>query len=80
MADVNANPGATTVVPDPKRPWKAIAGAVVTFLGLLWAALEGKQDRLGSMTLVEWLSVLVPTILTFAAVYGIPNPKVVVRR
>lgn len=65
------------VVADPKRPYKAIAGAVVTFIGLLWAALEGQQDNLGNMTVQEWISVLVPVVLTFAAVYGIPNPKIV---
>lgn len=76
MADPNPVPG-TRVVADPKRPWKAIAGAVVAFIGLLWAALEGHRNDLGNMTLEEWLSVLVPTFLAFAAIYIVPNPKVV---
>lgn len=62
---------------DPSKPYKAYAGAAVTFLGLLWAALEGR-DTLSNMTLMEWLSVIVPAVLTFAAVYGVSNP--IVRR
>jgi hypothetical protein len=78
MSDVTPVPASDAVVADPKRPWKAYAGAFVTLLGLLWAALEGRDD-LGNMTVMEWLSIIVPTILTFAAVYGIENPKVVRR-
>lgn len=58
---------------DPKRPWKAIAAFVLTVLGLLWASLEGRDD-LGNMTMMEWLAIIVPTILTTGAVYGIRNP------
>lgn len=58
---------------DPKRPWKAIAAFVLTVLGLLWASLEGRDD-LGNMTTMEWLAIIVPTILTTGAVYGIRNP------
>ena len=61
---------------DPRKPYKAYLGAFVTFLGLLWASLEGK-DNLGNMTVMEWAAVIIPVILTFAAVYGIENPKVV---
>jgi hypothetical protein len=61
---------------DPKRPWKAIAAFVVTLLGTLWAALEGRED-LGSLTLMGWLSIIIPTILGTAAVYGFRNPVVV---
>lgn len=64
-----------TLEADPRRPYKAVAAFVVTVLGLLWAALEGR-DNLGNMTLMEWLSIIVPTILTTAAVYGVRNPKV----
>jgi hypothetical protein len=73
-----ANDGLPTprVEADPKKPFKAIAGAFVTLLGLLWAALEGRDD-LADMTAMEWASIIVPTILTFAAVYGVRNPKVV---
>lgn len=59
-------------LPDPKRPYKAYAAAGVTFLGLLWAQLDGLDWS--ALTWQEWVSVLVPTVLAFAATYGIPNP------
>lgn len=59
--------------PDPRRPYKAYAAFVFTLLGLLWASLEGR-DTLDTMTLMEWLSVIVPVVLTTGAVYGIGNP------
>lgn len=55
------------------KPYKAYAAFVLTVLGLLWAALEGR-DSLDNMTLMEWLSIIVPVILTTGAVYGIRNP------
>lgn len=60
--------------PDPARPWKAVAAGVVAFLGLLWANLEGRQDRLGTLSVNEWITVLVPTVLVFAGTYAVPNP------
>lgn len=66
-------PTTARVEADPKRPWKAIAAFVLTVLGLLWASLEGRDD-LGNMTMMEWLAIIVPTILTTGAVYGIRNP------
>ena len=68
------------VVPDPKRPYKAIATLVITFLGLLWANLEGKRDTLDNMTKWEWLTVIVPTIIATGAVYGISNPMIIKRQ
>lgn len=61
---------------DPRRPYKAIAAFVLTVLGLLWAALAGR-DTLTDMSLMEWLSIIVPTILTTGAVYGISNPATI---
>lgn len=58
---------------DPTRPYKAVAAFVLTVLGLLWAALEGR-DSLGDMSVMEWASIVVPVILTTGAVYGIRNP------
>lgn len=60
---------------DPKRPWKAVAAFVVTVLGTLWAALEGRED-LGDLTVMGWASIIIPTILATAAVYGVRNPVV----
>lgn len=71
-----AIPGPASVEADPKKPYKAYAAFLVTLLGTLWAALEGKDD-LSNMTLMEWLTIIVPTLLTTAAVYGIRNPKIV---
>lgn len=62
---------------DPKRPYKAVAAFVLTLLGLLWASLEGR-DNLDNMSLMEWLAIVVPVILTTGTVYGITNPKVIV--
>lgn len=63
------------VVADPKRPYKAIAGAIVTFLGLLWANIQASPHPLNSVN--DWLSVLIPTAVAFGAVYKVTNPKVV---
>lgn len=60
---------------DPRKPYKAIATLVITFLGLLWANLEG-HDTWGSLGVQEWVTIVVPTVLATAAVYGIRNPRV----
>jgi hypothetical protein len=77
---MSTNPGPIVPAPyvedDKSKPFKAYAGAFVTLLGLLWAALEGR-DTLDNMSLMEWLSIVVPVILTFATIYGVRNPKVV---
>lgn len=51
---------------------KAIVAFAVTFIGTLWANLEGRDD-LGSLNFQEWLTVIVPTVLSVAAVYGFSN-------
>lgn len=71
----DTTPAPANVEDNPGKPYKAYAGAFVTLLGLLWASLEGR-DTLNNMSTMEWLSIIVPVILTFAAVYGISNPKV----
>lgn len=65
--------GVASIEADPKRPYKAVAAFFLTVLGLLWASLAGR-DSLDNMALMEWLSIIVPTILTTGAVYGIRNP------
>ena len=64
------------VVADPKKPYKAYVAFVLTTLGLFWAALQGR-DTLDNMSMMEWLSIIIPVILTTGAVYGVENPKVV---
>ena len=67
MAD--ATPAPST----PTKPYKSVAAFLVTLLGTLWASLEGR-DTLSSMSLMEWLSIIVPTLLSTAAVYQVTNP------
>lgn len=68
-------PNTATVEADPRKPYKAVAAFLVTLLGTLWASLEGRDDW-GNMTGQEWLTIIIPTLLATAAVYGIRNPKV----
>jgi drug/metabolite transporter (DMT)-like permease len=58
---------------DPKKPWKAIVGAVVTFVGLVWANLDGRTD-FDAITRNEWIGAVLGAVIAFGAVYGIPNP------
>lgn len=55
------------------KPYKAVVAFVVTLLGTLWANLQGRED-LATMGLIEWLTVIVPTVLASAAVYSTSNP------
>lgn len=71
MQPVNNAP----VEADPRRPYKAIAAFFITVIGLLWANLAGR-DSFDNMTTMEWLTIIVPTILATGAVYGIENPMV----
>jgi hypothetical protein len=68
------------VVADPQKPWKAVAAAVVAFIGLLWANLAGHQADLGHMSVQDWLTVIVPTVVAFGATYAVPNPKTIKER
>lgn len=68
----NVNTGA--VEADPRRPYKAYAAFVITFIGLLWANLEGRETW-STMGLQDWMTVVVPTLIATGAVYGIRNPK-----
>jgi hypothetical protein len=77
MANVNPVPGQAAAVKDnPKVPVKAIVGALITFVSLLWANLDGKQDNLGAVTANEWIGVVVATVIAFGGIYGFSNPKV----
>ena len=76
MTEFTPEPTTARVEADPARPYKAIAAFVLTVLGLLWASLEGR-DNLADMTVMEWLAIIVPTILTTGAVYGIRNPMTI---
>jgi hypothetical protein len=73
-------PATPEVQDDPGKPLKAIVASLVALAGLLWAALEGKADSWSNMSAQEWISILVPVLLTFAGTYITPNPKVLKRR
>lgn len=64
-----------TVTADPKRPYKAYVAGFLAFLGLLWANLQGTPDW-GTLGFQDWLTILIPTILTFGATYVVANPLV----
>lgn len=64
----------SNVIADPKRPYKAYAAAAIAFLGLLWANLQGVEDW-GSLGFQDWMTIIVPTILTFGGTYLVQNPK-----
>lgn len=72
MSDPNI---VSRVEADPKRPWKAYAAMVVAFIGLLWANLQGVED-FGTLDFQDWLTIVVPTLITFGATYFVENPKV----
>jgi hypothetical protein len=61
--------------PDPGRPWKAVAALVVAALGMIWANLLG-ADTWETLNFQEWLTIIVPPILTALGVYFVPNPQV----
>lgn len=52
---------------DPKRPWKAIAGAV-------FAALSASLAFAGDLP--TWAIILITCIVAGLATYVVPNPKV----
>lgn len=55
------------------KPYKAVAGFVLTFLGTLIATVQGRTD-LDSMKLIDWCIVVGSALVTAGAVYGISNP------
>lgn len=63
----------TPAPPTPTKPYKAIAGFVLTFLGLIVQALTSNADA-NSITLQEWLVIVVGSLVSAGAVYGITNP------
>lgn len=63
------------VIADPAKPYKAYLAAIGLIIGLMWANLQGRPT-LDGMDLMDWLTVIVPTVLTTIAVYTKENPKV----
>ena len=59
----------------PTRPYKAIAGFVLTFLGTFLATVQGRTD-LDTMGVIDWLIVAGSALVVAGTVYGITNPPV----
>jgi hypothetical protein len=77
MTDLGNTPaGVPEVVADPKKPWKALAGFVLTFLALVLQAINGGDDK---FTVNEWLVIIIGSIVAAGGVYLVPNPKVLKR-
>lgn len=64
---------ATPAPPTATKPYKAIAAFVLTFLGLLVQAVTAKADA-REITVQEWIVIVVGSLVTTGAVYGITNP------
>lgn len=56
----------------PTKPYKAIASFVLTFAGLVLQAVTGHGD--GGITGQEWLVIIVGSLVSAGAVYGVTNP------
>lgn len=54
------------------KPYKAVAGFILTFLGLVVQALVGQGDA--GITVREWAVIVIGSLVTAGAVYGITNP------
>lgn len=63
----------TPAPPTPTKPYKAIVGFVIAFLGALTATLQGRTD-LGNMSVVDWLIILATAVVTAGGVYQVTNP------
>lgn len=72
MSSVNDGVYGNTPTNVPTKPYKAIAGFVLTFLGLVVQAITGKADS--GITLQEWIVIIVGSLVSAGAVYGITNP------
>lgn len=80
MSDMNPPAPVTVeaVEDDPKKPWKAYAATAIAFLGLIWANLQGVESW-GTLDFQDWVTIVVPAILTFGGTYMVSNPKVLNR-
>jgi hypothetical protein len=55
------------------KPYKAIAGFVLTFLAALLATVQGRTD-LDTMKVIDWCIVVGGALVVAGGVYGITNP------
>lgn len=59
--------------PTPTKPYKAIAGFVLTFLAALLATVQGRPTLEG-MRLIDWFIVIGGALVSAGVVYGVTNP------
>lgn len=62
------------VAADPKRPYKAVAAFVLSFLTALYATLQGRAD-LDSTRPIDWVIIILGAIVTAGATFAVTNPK-----
>lgn len=60
---------------DPSRPYKAVVAFLGTFLVSLFAALQDKTE-LDTMSVNQWILVILGALVSAAVTYGVPNPIV----
>jgi hypothetical protein len=63
------------MVPDPARPWKAIAAFVLAFLTALYASLQGRPE-LETLKAIDWIIIVLGAVVTAGATYMVRNPQV----
>lgn len=61
--------------PDPKRPYKAIVGFLIAFIGALVTAIT--QEDVDALGWAGWVSIIATALLTALGVYQISNPEIV---
>lgn len=64
------------IVDDIKRPWKAIVAFVAPGAVVIGSAVAEASDGGSRITAAEWVTALVACVVTSAAVFSTPNPKV----
>lgn len=67
----------TTVVADPKRPYKAYGATILAFLTIVVSAWIADDGGVTGQDILDWvISGLIGSGLTGATTYAIKNPKV----
>lgn len=61
------------------KPHKAVLAFILTFIGALVATVQGREESLESMKVLDWLVVVGAALVTAGGVYGIRNPPVSAR-
>jgi hypothetical protein len=65
----------TPVAPDPKKPYKAIVGFLIAFVGALVTAIT--QENIDQLGWQGWIAVVATALITAGGVYQVTNPETV---